>query len=93
MSIYLVTLNEDSTDEWATLKNMWPERHYILTNRIAFVAPPGLSLTEDVSEKLGMNDEGDVTGFVIEWGSHCTGYNRKALWEWMRKISSRVQDE
>ena len=88
MSIYLVTLNEDSADEWATLKTTWPGRYHILTNRIAFVAPQGLSLSEDIAETLGMNEEMDVTGLVIEWQSPSTGYNRKALWEWMKKIRS-----
>ena len=86
MSIYLIALNEDSPNDWESLKEAWPDRHYILTDRLAFVAPRGISLTEDIAETLGMDDDSNITGLVIEWQEPCTGYNRKALWEWIRKI-------
>ena len=87
MSIYLIALNDDSPDEWGTLKKSWPNRHYILTNRLAFVAPEGISLTEDIGEILGIDEEGDITGLVIEWQEPCYGYNKKALWEWTKKAT------
>lgn len=86
MSIYLVALNDDSPDDWATLKRTWPGRHHILTDRIAFVAPTELSLCKDIGETLGMNKEKDVTGFVMAWEGPCFGWNKSVLWEWMKKV-------
>ena len=87
MSIYLVALNQPDKDAWERLKTEWPKpRHYLLTDRLAFVAPEEILLTEDITDTVGMNDEHDVTGFVveIEYGT-INGWNRQALWEWLRK--------
>ena len=87
MSIYLVALNQPDEGAWERLKAEWPKsRRYILTDRLAFVAPEEMSLTEDIGEIVGMNAEFDVTGFVaeIQYGT-INGWNRQALWEWLSK--------
>ena len=87
MSIYLVALNEPNEGAWKRLQNRWPKPHrYVLTDRLALVAPEEIMLTEDVRDVVGMNDEHEVTGFVAEI-QHNTidGWNRQALWEWLRK--------
>ena len=87
MSIYLVALNQPDKGAWERLKAEWPKpRHYLLTDQLAFVAPEEILLTEDITDIVGMNDEHDVTGFVVEmeYGT-INGWNRQALWEWLRK--------
>ena len=87
MSIYLVALNQPDEDTWERLKAKWPEsRRYVLTDRLAFVATEELMLTEDICEIVGMNEEHDVTGFVAEIQyDTINGWNRQAVWEWLRK--------
>ena len=87
MSIYLVALNQPDERAWGRLKAKWPEsRSYILTDRLAFVAPEEIMLTEDIGEIVGMNLEHDVTGFVAEIQyDTINGWNRQAVWEWLRK--------
>ena len=87
MSIYLVVLNEPDEGAWERLKNKWPKpNHYILTDRLAFISPKEVLLTEDITHAVGMNNEFDTTGFVTEvrYGT-INGWNRQALWEWLEK--------
>ena len=87
MSIYLVALNRPDEDAWERLKAKWQKpRRYLLTDRLAFVAPEEITLTEDIGEIVGMNEEYDVTGFVAEIQyDNVNGWNRQAIWEWLRK--------
>ena len=86
MSIYLVALVEPNEEAWASLKEKWAKRHFILTDRLALVATESDVLTEDVCEAVGMNEDVDATGFVaeIDYGT-INGWTRKAFWEWLRK--------
>ena len=86
MSIYLVALNEPDEDSWKRLKDAWPNRHYALTDRVAFVAPDGITLTEEVGELIGINNEHEVLGLVAEIQYDAiNGWNKQGLWEWLRK--------
>ena len=87
MSIYLVALNQPDEGAWERLKDARPEsRRYVLTDRLAFVAPEEILLTEEVGEIVGMNDEHEVTGIVTEIQyDTINGWNRQAVWEWLRK--------
>ena len=86
MTIYAIVLNEPDEAAWERVKSGWPDRHYIVTGHLAFVAPEEVILTEGITEELGMDDEGNVTGVVIEAASY-SGFNKPGLWEWARKFS------
>ncbi len=85
MSIYAVILNDPSAPAWQAVQAAWPGRHFLLTDRVAFVAPEGITLVEDIAGAVGIDESGDVLGLVVELDSY-TGFNRSALWEWMRKV-------
>ena len=85
MAVYLIALNEPDENIWETVRNMWPERHHILTDSMAFVAPEGVALTQEIADSLGMNSEGGVSGIVAELNNY-GGFNRSALVEWMTKV-------
>ena len=87
MSIYLVALNQPDEGAWERLKAEWPKsRRYVLTDRLAFIAPEEITLTEDIGEIVGMNEEHHVTGFVAEIQYDAiNGWNRQAIWEWLQK--------
>lgn len=87
MTVYAVFLNEADETAWQVLKEKWPERHFILTNHMAFVAPEGLTLTTNIADVVGIGDETGRLGIVFEWSAH-NGYNRSDLWEWLRKVQS-----
>ena len=62
-----IALNEPNAGAWKRLQDRWPKPHrYVLTDRLALVAPEEIMLTEDVRDVVGMNDEHEVTGFVAE---------------------------
>ena len=86
MTIYAIVLNEPNEAAWRQVKSEWPDRHYIVTDHLAFVASEEVILTEGIAEALGMDDEGNVTGVVIEAASY-SGFNKPGLWEWARKFS------
>ena len=85
MAVYLIALNEPDENVWATVGNMWPKHHHILTDRMAFVAPEGVALTQEIADSLGMNSEGGVSGIVVELDNY-GGFNRSALAEWIAKV-------
>ena len=86
MTIYAIVLNEPDETAWRQVRSEWPDRHYIVTDRLAFITPKEVILTEDIAETLGMDDERNVTGIVIEVASY-SGFNKPGLWEWARKFS------
>lgn len=90
MNIYLVLLNEPNSETWATLQAEWPEpKHYILTERIAWIAADNPRITTDaICEALGIDSVGKVRGVVVGIGNSIQGYNAKQLWEWMEQHES-----
>ena len=86
MSVYAVFLNDPNEEAWERVKEVWRERQYILTDRLAFVAPEETTLAEEIADVIGMNEEGGMVGIVIESSGHF-GLNKPTLWEWMRKFS------
>ncbi len=86
MAVYAVFLNEENDEAWAKLIERWPDdRHFILTDNLAFVAPERITTTSDVGEAVGMNDDHGVVGIVFEWEAHY-GFNSGSLWEWLRQV-------
>ena len=70
---------------WVLINDRWYKRHHILTERMAFVAPEGVALTQEIADSLGMNPEGRVSGIVAELDNY-GGFNRSALVEWIAKV-------
>lgn len=85
MSVYLISLNEPSDEVWDKVKNLWPGRHYLLTDRMAFIAPEGITVTQDIADQLDMNPDGGIAGIVVELGNYA-GFNRAGLAEWVEKV-------
>lgn len=86
MTIYAIVLNEPNETAWRQVRSEWPDRHYIVTDCLAFIAPEGFTLTEGIAETIGMDEQGGVTGVVIEATAY-SGFNRSGLWEWARKVA------
>ena len=85
MSIYLIALNEPNAAAWTAVRDKWPARHYILTDHMAFVAPEGIVLTQEIADALGINSERRISGFVVELNNY-SGLSRAALKEWIGKV-------
>jgi len=86
MSVYAIYLNEPDEDAWKALKETWPDRHFILTDCMAFAAPQGITTTSDIINAVGIGEEREVVGIVFELNAN-GGYNRGDLWEWLRKAN------
>lgn len=85
MNINAIILNEPNEAVWQAVCDTWPDdRHYILTDQVAFIAPEGITLTEDIAHHVGMS--GDVLGIVIEYDKY-HGFNHSGLWKWLDKVS------
>ena len=84
MSTYAVYLDEPNEGVWDTVKAKWPGRHYILDDRMAFVAPAGITTSAQVSEAVGICEDQQLLGVVIDC-SRYSGFNRHDLWEWLDK--------
>lgn len=66
MSVYAVSLNQPDEAAWKALRDAWPGRHFILTDRMAFVAPEGITTTAQIAEAVGIGGESDLLGLVLE---------------------------
>ena len=85
MEVYAIILNEPDEEAWDRVRNEWP-KNYILSDSVALVVPDApVSLTGDIAEKVGMNQQEGILGVVVEVGSN-NGYNHVAFWEWLRKF-------
>ena len=91
MSVYLIILEEPNESVWTALKEEWPDRqHFILNDRLAFVAPDPkerILLVEDICDALGMGPINQVTGIVSQVSSSINGWHRERFWEWLEKAS------
>ena len=85
MSVYLITLHEADEGVWARLKEHWPNRHYTLTDRMALVAPEGIAVTQDIADALGLDDEHEVSGIVVELLNYA-GRGPSSAVEWIEKV-------
>ena len=87
MSVYLITLQEKNEAVWEKIRTTWPKRHRIETDALAFVAPEGITVAEDVSEAIGMNSEEDVSGFVVQMESYA-GRSFKSTIKWIKNAEA-----
>ena len=86
MNVYAIFLNEPNGSVWAAINEHWPERHFTLDNKLAFVSPPEeITTTKNISDKAGINGESNVMGVVLQISAY-TGFNSIDLWEWLQKI-------
>ena len=86
-TLYLVVLRQPNPDIWKRIKEEWPEHHFILDTRSAYIALESVLLTDDLAEKIGMNEKEKVAGVVVEI-AEINGWISKKLWEWIRKVQS-----
>lgn len=86
MSVFAIVLNDPDERAWDSLRKQWPDRHLVVTDRLAFVAPETLTLTQDVADTLGLNQERKVLGIVIEMANR-SGFNKSFLTEWLEKVA------
>ncbi len=87
MSIYAVILTHPRNEVWAKLQEEWPDHHYLMKANptIAFVAPPGITIETAIGKTLGIDDNGDVAGMVVEIIDSTHGYVEGALVDWIKK--------
>lgn len=95
MNVYMVVLEKPNEEVWAAIRKKWPDRqHYILDERVAFIAlSPSrvrgqVILTEDLSNELGMEEKKKVVGLVLEVPDSINGWQEGTFWEWIEKVSA-----
>ena len=70
MNVYLITLQEKNEGVWKKIETAWPKRCHFVTDTLAFVAPEGITVPEEISEEIGMDKEEDVLGFVVQMDAY-----------------------
>lgn len=85
VDVYAVILREPEEAVWQKIREEWPDRHYILTDRLAFVALSGVSTADQICATLGISPK--IHGLVIELFDSYQGYFEQGqeLGEWLRK--------
>ena len=85
MSAYAIILNTPNANVQHLVQETWPNDHIILTDRIAFVAVRPATTTQEIADKLGMNQEGKMRGLVFD-ATYIAGWNDGQLSEWLRNV-------
>ena len=68
MTVYLVALTGKDDEAWTKIKAEWPERHYMISDTLAFVSvsPNGVSAPSSICERIGINAAaGNALGLVL----------------------------
>ena len=84
MAIFVIVLDAPSTTAWEAVKECWPDRHFMHSDRVAYIVDAEWMLTRTVAEKIGICDGGLVWGLVIEV-KHYSGTADRTLVEWLSK--------
>jgi hypothetical protein len=79
---FAVVLDSPNEQAWNNVRDLWPESHFIHTDRIAYLRLPTSTLTSSISSQVGMNRERKVRGVVLRVDSYY-GWNDRGLWEWL----------
>ena len=87
MSVHLIAPEEKNEQVREKIEETRPKRYRFVTDTLAFVAPEGITVAEDVSEAIGMNPEEDVSGFVVRMESYA-GRGFRSTLEWMKNAES-----
>ena len=88
--IYIIVMVDPIRDEWASLKEKYPDRHRVVNDRMAFVAPNGISTTVDILNMIRMSnmdsDKKHESCIVIDLTHTAyTGWLDAGYWEWIDK--------
>ena len=59
MSTYAIYLNHPNQAVWNIIATTWPGRHRMLDDRLAFVAPMGITTSAEIAQAIGMTKEVD----------------------------------
>ena len=86
MTTYMIVIDDPDPDLWKTVQDEWPDRHLLLTERLAFIAPEDLTLTRDVADKMGFNSTDRVMGLIVQM-DHRAGFHESRFIEWLEKIA------
>ena len=88
MSIYVIFLERPNVAAWNQVRHMWPNRHHIVHETVALVAPEEVTLTREIAVAVGIASESTTgaTGLVVEFAHHY-GFADRALVEWLDKFS------
>ena len=82
---YAVILTQPSASAWQIVAERWPNDFLYLTDQIAFVCARDITTTHDIAKALGMNQDGQVDGFVLN-AELIAGWTDGRLAEWLVNI-------
>ena len=85
MSVYAIVLQKPDTAVWQTIRETWPDYHYIWHTHAAFVAPPGITTATQISTTLGFNADSYKIGIAIEMTPSHLGFVEEGLVAWLGK--------
>lgn len=84
MSVFPIALVDPDKSAWRKLRDEWPNRHYVLSSRMAFVAPEGISTAQDIGDLVGISTEAEApAGIVVPLDSH-SGVLQSGAVDWIK---------
>ena len=86
MTIYAVILYDQDSNAWKNIAKEWPDRHFIVDDRLAFIKSSETELTKTISKRVGIDTDSEMSGIVIQL-DYYSGTGSNSLVEWMQKNS------
>jgi len=86
MPLYVVILTRENPETWEKLKGQWPDDHFVVDDRQAFVVCN--DLTGEIAEKLGLTPNEGGSGLVIQM-DYYAGIGPQNAVEWVNKKKSQ----
>ena len=82
----MIVLDDPNRAVWGKVKEGWPNRNLLLTDRLAFIAPEKITLTREVADHLGFNNSEKIRGLVVQF-DHRAGFHESRFIEWLENVA------
>ena len=67
MSVFLIALAEPDETAWSRLRDKWPDRHRVISDTLAMVAPGGVFSAMQIKETVGIGvGDAEPAGLVVD---------------------------
>ena len=67
MSVFLIALAEPDETAWSRLRDKWPDRHRVISDTLAMVAPGGVFSAMQIKEAVGIGvGDAEPAGLVVD---------------------------
>ncbi len=90
VSVFLIALAKPDATAWSRLRDNWPDRHRVVSDTLAMVAPDGILSAAQIKEIVGIGvGDAEPAGLVVDMPRFgLSGALDTASAQWLRKAAA-----